>query len=621
MSIFTYKEMLACLLIFLLFGSMLFSFYFPLVFLFKDSKKALLHTMPVSIAFAVLLGYIFYCLDLLTYFPVVYLFAVIIINILTLCYLRACKLKHRSSTKINKLFFVSIIILFVGIIYILFYDAVTNLAPGTIDAYNHFKFIYQDFVNNGYCSYALYPPGFHILVYPISELVSQEYVYRFIGSIIGLFFMVQLFLCSRDIFSSKRSIVFLFYLMLLPIFGIFIQQIMGFFPTLLIMIMIVYWTLLIISGRLGEIPVWLVIFEAIAGGLIAPHFFVMFALGVIALWLFALLLKKRVQIISKKNLIYAFIISLVGIATGFVHVIIQAPILHRGTSFPVIESVSGNGDSLLLSDNTIYAHLFNSYFGQHYVAPILGTAVDLFTIKKIRGLDGLMAIGGYLVIILSVAILVYSYIKKKKELCVISILILVYGISVQTGIGEMSTYRGRSGYMLIFLTIVLVAMIYDLYIDRYVKNKIYIALPAILVLAVLYPPQYYRAYRVETYKPIYDIAQEYQNRSITVYAKDQQLEILSKNINTEILSIENIENCQTDVCVIVLENYFVSDPTVSQQALPGDNSYTKFYADAEVASAQNDALNKKIHDSAIYGQYELYYSSNNVEIFYLTRGE
>lgn len=622
MSIFSPTDALNALLMTLLMVLFTFSLYWPLLAILKDPQRAKVSAIPTSFSLLIVLGYIFYCTPYFKYFFISYCVLLITINTFSFFYLRKnhCFKKITYSRK-DKWWFAVMLFVFAVVIYNRFFDSVTNLAPGTIDAFNHLKYV-EDLREWGYLRGFIYPPGFHILVFPFSEVFAWKYIYRFVGPTLGIVFFVQTYFFATSLTNKKhlqdnakyRKVV-MACLMLLPVFNIFFLQTMGFFSISLVMIFFSYWIVLLLLGKMRELPLWILALQAIAMGVTAPHYFVMFLLSIFCLWIFYHVFKKRFSFTSKNNLLHSSFVALVGLITGFLHVVIQTLVLHRGvTLFPVIESVKGFGDSLTLSNNLTYEHLFKSVFGKHYIAPILGTAVDIFSVKGIRNLDGIMSLGGYLVIALSIAIIIYSYVKRKSTLVALSVLLLIYGISVQTGFGEMSTYRGRNGYVFIFLAMIFFSMVYSLYIGKYIKNKIFFILPIVLALALLFPPRYYRAYRIETYVPLYHLANEHPGKSIAVFAHDNQLAVFSENIKVYSLSVENIEKCTSDICVIVLEDYFMADPVLSQQALPGDIGYKTFYAQAHSLAQERELLNKKIRESVVYGRYKAYHKSDEAEL-------
>ncbi|HOE74750.1 MAG TPA: hypothetical protein PLC05_01380 [bacterium] len=629
MSIFNSLDALNICLMMALMTLFALSLYWPLLVILKDPYRAKISTIPTSFSFLIVLGYIFYCTPYFKYFPLSYYVLLIVVNTFSFFYLRKNYFFKKNMRSKREKWWLVVVLLVLGVVlYNRFFDSITNLAPGTIDTFSHFRYV-KELREWGYLKGFIYPPGFHILVFPFSEIFAWKYIYRFVGPTLGVVFFIQTYFfateligkgCSKD--SAQRGKVVIACLMLLPVFNIFFLQTMGFFSISLVMIFFTYWTVLLLLKKIYEIPFWILILQAVAMGVTAPHYFVMFLLGTLFLWLFCVLFKRRLVLVSGKNLLYSLLVAFTGLTVGFLHVVVQTLILRRGAElFPVIESVKGSGDSLILSNNLKYEYLFQSAFGKHYIAPIVGTAVDILSVKGVRGLDSAMALGGYLVVAISIAIIVYSYIKRKNTLAIAAVLLLIYGISVQTGFGEMSTYRGRNGYIFIFLTMVLVAMIYNLYVDQYIKNKIYLILPVVLVFALFFPPTYYRAYRTETYAPLYRLANEYQSKSIAVFAHDDQLASFSEDITVYPLSVENIEKCASDICVVVLENYFIADPSVSQQALPGDIGYKVFYEQEKKNETQRSEQKKAIYNSSSCIYYKNYYSSDNVDILYRIRIE
>lgn len=628
MTIFSLTDALNALFMTLLMLFFSFSLYLPLLVLLKDSQDAKRSVIPTSFSFLIVIGYFFYCTAYFHYFLVSYGALLLAINAFSFFWLRKKHyFKKRTLTKQDRWWFFGFTLVIAVLLYNRFFDSVTNIAPGTIDTFNHLLFV-KDLSSESFLRGAIYPPGFHLLVFPFSEIFAWKYIYRFIGPALGIVFFLQMYFLAQDLQGEKNQKkdniygkMIIISLLLLPFLNAFYLQTMGFFATSLVIIFFVYWALLICQNKIDNVPLWLLALQAVALGVTAPHYLIMFLISIVVLWVFYLVFKRRIYFISKKNLYNGLFVPLLGLLTGFLHVIIQTLILHRGSAeFPTIESVKGVGDALVVGNNLSYEYQFMSAFGKHYIAPILGTAVDLLSIKNIRGLDDAMAIGGYLVLAFALIMIIYCYVKKKKNLITLFVLLLVYGFSVQTGFGEMSTYRGRSGYMFFALTIFLVALGYNLYMNERAKKMIYFVLPIILVLALVFPPRYYRINRVETYLPVYRLSMEYAHTPIAVYANDRELAVLSDNIKVYPLSVENIEKCNSDICVIIIEDFFVPDPSVSQQALPGDVEYKNYYAQQNILAQEREVINNKIRASVFYRRFRTYYKSTDVEVVVYRQG-
>jgi hypothetical protein len=381
-----------------------------------------------------------------------------------------------------------------------------------------------------------------------------------------------------------------------------------------------------------------------------PYLYIQYLPTLVVLILIALLFKKYLKTDYLKHLVVILIISIIGFFVAFGHVYLQTKILKRATNFPAMEltyldngeiiktdnyqidSVSSDGQNTAsLSDNTLQEHSagtqVNDFFKKlkqtdifvQYITPMSNIAWNAFMIKNVRMPNNVLSLGAYLWIVLSVILIPISIIKKNMIFYTISVFSLVFGISTQFGILEISTYRGRSGWYLMLLTSIGLAFIIDYIIANKIDGKKLI-LPAIIALGVvgiIKPPVYYRPYYVKPYEIIRSIVKKSPEASISIITRDKHISVLSDNISAKVLEDNAIkEPCAKDICLLVVENELTAvDPVLSQQASAIDKNFQAFAKQQNEERLKNAAQIQKIKSMPEFKSYKLYWRNSDIEIF------
>ncbi len=602
------------------------SFYLPIKAISKNSGLAAKLSVPVSVSIQILFGYLFYCFAKIQDYPFYYFSIVLVINVITIIRFRpiAKPIKVKANWKI----LAGIIILVLATVYRFFFDGITNVAPGVIDTANHISFLFKDLKTYGYLSFPTYPPGFHIFIYPLTLISSPISLYRFTGPIIGLITLLSTVLVCKDIFKHRISIVVLVALFLLPIFNQLILQLIGFFPTALSFLFVAFLLVIATEHRISIRTKWLLsLIVLIAMAITIPYLTVQLIPGFVMLLIFSLFnFKKRDRDIHK-SIVILTVGLILSFAFAFMHVYLQGSILKRTSGFPAIETaVSSNGSLVVKTTyqqkDSLIQHFPPSIkkIAEHplvgdYVLPMVVTGADIIKIKNIRELSGTLSIGAYALIAVAIATIIIK--RKEINLAIISALVIVFGLSTQTGILEISTYRGRSGYYMLLFSAILVASLVDYYYTSKYHNHLLAITALSVAISFTYPPIYYRDYYPEYFEATQKIINEYSDKSILIKTNKSALSYLSPRIKTENLNGNTeLDGCDLDKCFLMLEKkYLYLDPILSQRSYAADEGNRNFDQWQERQAEIQADLTEKIKSDSSFGNFKIYFETDNLEVF------
>lgn len=601
-----------------------FSLYFPLRLIFNAGEGALKFSIPLSISAQIIFGYIFYTLGKIELYYTPYLAIILLLNLWSI---------YKLKPKLNKINFgsksltIALIALVIAAVYHFFADSIRNIAPGTIDTTNHLAFLFTDLPKLGYLNFPSYPSGFHIFLYPLTKFSSQVPVYRFTGPILGLYTISHLVLTFRNIFQNKILSALLVAAILLLPFNQLVLQLIGFFPTALSFIFFASFLVLVIEEKISyRLRLFLGIIMAIATGVTIPYLSVQLAPIFLILALVAkLFLKSKLNLQAIKIALLSVILCFL---VGFGHVYLQTGILKRTTGFPAIETVIVKPDGNVTTTTTYqatkrftdklshYLPFIKNHFFQNYIIPMLMTGEDILKIKNIRPPIGILSLGAYIIMLTAVGSLVF--IKNKPNLTVVSLFVLVFGVATQTGILEISTYRGRSGYYLLFLAPILACLI----IDHYYKSKLNkygpLAIGILALTSTLSVPLFYREYYPDYFQVSTNIVDSQPGKKFLFFTSKTDLKTISSRIQTRPLS-ENIslDDCGDNECFVIIEKkpLFI-DPILSQKAYSADKNGAQYNAQQIKEANDQQALAQRIIEKLNLSS-KLYTQTANLEVYNL----
>lgn len=618
---FSFRDFLSIVEIAILLFASSFALYLPLAVFLKSFKGALKTAIPISISVQIIIGYIFYSLGKVQFYGVVYLFIIITANILAVISLRD-KFAHIKLPKIKPLSFILAAATVLILIYTRFYDSVSNIAPGTIDTFNHLEFI-KELAKLGRLTNAYYAPGFHLFLYPLTYLVKYSEIYRFAGGIIGMIFAFYAYLLLKDNFKNKITYLFLGLLLALPLFKELTLSTIGFYPSSLSFIIflgfIYFLTLPEEIGRGKNLLLYLILNMALA--VTVPYLFVQYLPALFVVLIAVLVQKSLFGAKAKKTYFYFFLISCFGLALAFGHTYLQTKIIRRANAFPEIPIAAPDTAEISTNQENVkkisekLSFLKDNSFSQNYIFPFLASAEETLSIKNIRGVNNYLSIGAYLWFAATIVLLYFSIKLKNKYLFIVSCLSVVFGISILIGIFEMSFYRGRAGWYLLVLAIIGIAIIFDKIYSSKLVLFWAIIFAFMALSAILYPPKYYRAYYSDTFEQVSQIAKNYPDEKICLITSQYQLSILSDNIITLPLTLNSFDKAGGKRFLIIEKKYFRPNPVLSQQALSVDKDFKLFNQKQDSLERDFNDRVKQITTSSQFSPYKLFWENDNIWIY------
>lgn len=614
----------------LYFGFSAFALYFPLQTLCKKELTLKL-SVPVSISTQIIFGYFFYCFGKISLYPLFYFTVIVLLNILVLIKTQP---NFKKTFKSNWKQVLAVTIFFALLVFHFFYDSLSTCAPGTIDTTHHINYLFKDLHTYGYLNFPTYPPGFHILLYPLTFISSPIQLYRFAGPVMGLITVFFITLTYKDIFKHKVSIVVFVSLLLLPIFNQLTLQLIGFFPTALSFLFVIFLILIITEQKIFLWVKWVLSIVVLSSlGITIPYLTIQLIPCFVVLLIFSFFNYKVRNLKIYKSIAIATIGLIFSFVFAFMHVYIQGSILKRTSGFPAIETAKSDNGSMVIK--TTYQQkddlvrrlpetirkIAQTPFAENYILPMALTGTDIIKIKNIRPLNNALSIGAYGMIVVALATVIIK--SKRVELAIISVLVIVFGISTQTGILEISTYRGRSGYYMLLFSIILITCLVDQYL-KYIKKyhkPLFVIIFLSVALSLIHPPTYYRIYYPEYFEITREILNQHKGKNILIKTNMLALSSLSPMIKTENLS-ENtdLNKCDSDKCFLMLEKkYLHLDPVLSQSSYAADKEAVNFLkTQGELAQAQ-DALTKRIMESPEIKNANKYFENENIVIYETSR--
>jgi hypothetical protein len=599
--------------------AMSFSLYLPLKSLIKNKDIVLALIIPLSLSVIILLGYLFYSSPFIRFFPIFLLTLLLAVNVF---FVIGQKFK-KPKINIKKLCVYSIMSL--PVLFTRFCDSIKNVGPGNNDTFNHIFFL-KDLDRLGYISSSYYAPGLQLIFYPISKIISTSEIYRFGGPALGIIVFLSLFLIFRTFVKNKLVLILFVILACLPIYNQLTLQTISFFSSSLSFIS--FASLIYLFSLKPEAISWklrltFLSIITLALAITVPYLFVQLIPCQIAILAILHIARRKVDQkyiqIAKTGLA----IFLLGLAVAFGHTLLQTKILSRGAAgFPSIPIVRPSGD--IVSNNSpsanpdpIEVFLSHSDFSKNYLLPPYMTSKDILIIKNIRKPDNVLAIGSYLWIILSGALLYVSIKQKRYSLLIISVYSLFFGLVTQTGTLEMSFYRGRGGWYLLLLSLIGITILTDIYYVRLAKLRLGYLLIPLYSLCFLSPPVFYRWYYPEIYNYVYKIVVENKDQNSIFITSENQISLLSDKITVLPLKPDSLDKVddKTSDYLILEKKYLLTDPVLSQKAYSTDKNYSGYYQEQEKTEKKFLETNDKIFTSPSFKYYEKYLDSNNVTFY------
>ena len=635
--IFDISDVKEIILLLVLILASSFALYLPILGISKNNNNILKYCVPLSWSFEIIIGYLFYTFGQVKNFPIFYLIFLLCLNSWAILkygpYVKEIFQNIKNHHRIRSC--VLFLLILIPIFYAYFYDPMHNISPIQRDAFGHITFL-RDLANTGRLRLAFYAPGFHLLLFPAFNLVNTVDLYRFSGPIIGVVQVLSIYSMFRDKFKKPATGYLLLLLFALPVYNQLTIQIIGFFPSALTFLFFASFISLILDEHSrNNLLILSVLFFALA--LTVPYFLVQFIpavfLGVMILYF------SKGRIFGKGYTIYFFkvlVITLVSLIIAFGHVYLQTRI-SKTNAFPkipaAVNGVSTDNYKLAQPDlvqstgSVSISSLKKNTFLNNYISPLLATGLETIKIKNIRKPDNMLSIGAYLWLAAGMILLFFSIKKKNRVLFVLSVFTIMYGISVQTGVMEMSYYRGRSGWYFLLLSIIGVAFVFDQLYDKKFKFLLYSVTPILVASCFLSPPEYYRAYYPEIFNIVYNIYKQDKKQNTIFYTDvlnetQEKFSLISPNLATVSLDdfLQKKTNDNISSFVIIEKKVIELDPTLSAGAISTDKNFSRYNQSEEIIKNQRlKSISDVKNTDKFKSEYKLYWQDDNIEIYQAIR--
>lgn len=630
------QDVITLITAFIYFFATAFALFLPLYAIFNDQKKTMRLCIPISWAIQILFGYTFYIIGIVNLYPLIYFIVILIVNILS--YFKLVKRKSGIVPKFDKkiIFYLFVISYTIQAFYYRFYDSFRHVGPGNPDAAAHLVMLKQ-IVSSGLIGNTFYAPGFHLLILPLAHFAENYGVSRFSGPIIGVFILLGIYLLLRDRVKLTSSLLLLV-LFSFPLFGKFIIQTIGFFPTV---VSFLFFPTILFSMTDQKINsrqyfiVNLILLLAIA--VTVPYFFVQYLLFIVVLLLIVLVLARQRKtniVVLKRKVILSLFLLFIGYVTAFGHVVLETQILNKGTGFPTIRTIEQTTQGLIISNNhsdTVLTNILDSYskntffsniaknnFFRSTILPLANTGLDVIKIKNILYPNSLLYILSYLVTLFFFILIFISIRIKKHGLLVLSVAVFVYGVSTITGFFEMSDYRGRSGYYFVMLFIFLIVMVFDLLKNSdkiLIFKKVTIAAIFLgsIYLSIRTPMEFPRLYYPQLFSVVREINNNHPEKTAIMGATTIFF-ILNSNIDNIEYDISNLNNNYPLTIVILEKKRF--DQSKIYQNIVFSHYWDVAKNDPIFLKSEKDLVQQTdaIKNSDELKDYTLYWENENVEV-------
>lgn len=604
-----------------IFGYFLFNIallYLPVKKFLKNSKQILQYLIPIAFSVQIIFGYIFYTFELTkSYYPIY----ILILGAINIYLLRISeppnfnklwkKLKPRVT--IQNVFLMAVIAL--AVFYSRFYDSMNTLAPGNNDTYNHVQFL-KSIDTVGYISSTFYAPGFHILVYPLVRLMPMTSIYRFVGPALGVILTLSILLLVAPKLKHRKSLFILAGLMLLPVFNQLSLQLISFFSSSLTFMYLV--ALMVIMATMDKFDrKLLVLFGLFCLGLSfsVPYFYVSLLPAMGLLIVFDLLLQKGENF--KNYLVLASILFL-GLAVSYGHVLLQTSVHSNEAYFPIIPTVFVSDASKKLGENEIligdnhkeceqsssvicvWSRKLGTQSNQLIAnfAPLINSGIDVIKIIQIRPAGDLLSIGAYIWIVCAIVLLFVARKLKLPMLFVVASFSIVLGISAQTGMFELSLYKGRSGWYLLLLCVLGTIFVYD-HFSHLLRKAVPVVIVGLALGGLVVPPVFYRPYYTEHLAELRELGLKESRFLLVSPTKEDSLVIGGTHyipLNEEMVFGTDFNLSKGTYVVLNLDMVDI-DPVMSQLGSVYDYNFERFNANLikrEVAQQEmNQVLEEK----------------------------
>jgi len=609
-----------------------FSLFFPILLLTKQKFFALKFCIPVSFSFYTLIGYIFYSFKTLQFFGLSSLFLLLVVNLVSMFIIKT-KYPNLLSLKLpSSKYSLGYLISFCTLLYTRFHDSLFTTAPGHPDTIYHLNYL-QSLVDIHKLPMNFYPPGFHLLFYPLFTYMGDT-IYRFSGPILGVLLILSIvFLFVNKL--SHRSLILMILLFCLPIFNFLIWQTISFWPTTIsyFYFFIILYSL-IYHKEVASLTKYLFLsMIALSLAITVSNLFMQLLPTTFLLIIFVFLFRRSFGSDYLWHTIKIFLILCLGGLFVFAHILFQTMVINQDNSFPEIPYSQQIGNQVVTKSNytspnpapsssslpnvVLPPQSTTSVLLYNYVTPIVSTIREALNIKGARSPLDISSLKTYFWIFLSFIILAISIRKHDHFLLITSFFSTTFGFISQTGILEMGVYRGRTSIYFLFLPILTSVYLFD----KFKKHQFNILVWPMFVIVFIYsissPPHFFRDYCPEIFNYISSLINRYPNSKFSIISDNYNLQLLSHQIT---LFPENadsmVKNKATPYALLVYSQQVCNfTPSDYVRASQSDMNFILYHQQQQQSLDQKTKQSKTLFNSPELKDYHVIYQDKNT-IFY-----
>lgn len=609
------------------------------LYVFKKPNKFLPFFITTSVSVYIILGYLFYCFRSLNIYPIIYLVFFVFLNLYLLI-----KNKHHFHLnfrpKINQLLLVKgfVFLFLLSIIsYYFFYDALRNITPDNYyDIHNHMRF-FDTIKSDGQITMSYYAPGFHILFYPAYLILKGPNLYRFLGPVLGLLIILNLYLVSPAYFSKKSSRILFLILPLFPFFKLLSIQFVTLWPTTTSYLFLPTLIILLLSSNKLNSKKQLLLYtiSLTSFSLTLPYALLQYVPVTVVVCLLSALFFRKTK--SFHQLKYFLTISILTISATFIpvlHVFLQTQVVSKNGFFPEIQILKKENDKLIVSNvyqdtpsvktisttpiSQLSNNIISSKIAKNYFLPLIAT-IKSALVPKVTVPFSKYSLKSYLYILISLFLAIFSIITKHHKLFILSGTSFLFGLITQFGFLELTQYRGRTGPYMVFLSLITAVYCYDQikFCQPLLTSTVFL-----LILGIILKNKPLTFNREglcpEIFEQFYLIAKKYPNQPLNIISRYSQISLLSPNITSYSLTEKDITSYskKADSFLLLQENYCEQAPLAFLQANSHDPTYQYYLINKQNNLDLAVKITETIRQSPEFQNFKLYWKNQNISIYH-----
>ncbi len=438
----------------------------------------------------------------------------IAILIVILSHLFSKKLKIRLVDKIIsfRLFeFLIIIVVVITIFFVVFWDSATQITPHFVDTFYNYQWIKG---NLGSDTLIGYYPGLTIVSSVPFTLIDPLYNLGIFSASLSLLFLISINLILRYMLDFRSLVIFnlilhsiFFYPLLFSRNGFHTSSLYPVIFFAMIIFFVHNWK----DNLIAKISYFAAI--SISASVTAPHILILTIPGIII----ASAVSHGFNPRKNLNLIYLFLLSICSLFFAY----------RLGGRNELVVSASTKADNFTQEQSSLLDTL---------TILIYDWARIKFPIRN--PLESVNSFFVYLVMILALIIIFLNKKRQFRYLYFIAVITFIYGLTLQTGIGEFSIIKGRVGWYFMYVTALFICLIYQecikdkTMLKEILKNNYIILLLLIINIFLITnnPPVAYRYPSEEGLKVFKKIIAEDRGEKFMVYSDFDKMNLISPRI-------------------------------------------------------------------------------------------